>query len=62
MASPIDLHSFDISRVTIEEPFELTKTGQKNKTRKCTVRYKGAPLVVQTADSISRQIGYERED
>jgi hypothetical protein len=48
MASPIDLHSFDISRVTIEEPFELTKTGQKNKTRKCTVRYKGAPLVVQT--------------
>jgi hypothetical protein len=49
MTTPIDLHSFDVTRVTIEEPFELTKTGNnKNKTRKCTIRYKGAPLIMQT--------------
>jgi hypothetical protein len=45
--TPIDLSTFDITKLTIDEPFEMTK-GQKNKTRKCIVRYKGAPLVLQT--------------
>ena len=47
MTTPIDPATFDITKLTIDEPFEMTK-GAKNKTRKCIVRYKGAPLVMQT--------------
>ena len=47
MTTPIDPSTFDITKLTIDEPFEMTK-GAKNKTRKCIVRYKGAPLVLQT--------------